>query len=221
MKDLQANLARKYKNEGSKIEKRWSSFDEKQRAKLIEKCVGRGQMGARMIIFLSPEWNLRDLAHSGPKKLIEMLNYRPTNTIFEQYRSGINGTQDDAAYNIDLNTRNRLQDPRPQLIVEDNLLLSMNEEKYGVEIHLSRLSGNPLATIQQARRDNLCVQERLGITIMERQFATYQILNTIVGLRLQSTPQPTVAKERAEKTADVSSEALSKLSLHENTPNSP
>lgn len=168
-----------------------------------------------MLNLLLPEWNLRDLAHSGPEKLLGLLKYRATNTIFEQYRNGHNGGQGGAAYIIDINNCGLRKTPRPERIVEDQQLLFMNDDNYGVEIRLSRLAGNPKVAIQRARQDSLCVQEKVGRTIMERQIATYQIPNTIVGPILQGTIQSNVAKERAEKSADIASEALSKLSLHQ------
>jgi hypothetical protein len=95
IKELQRDLARKYRLYGTKAEQIWRSLGKRQRAEVVKAGCADGAMlrdpgdqSLGIVYLLTPEWNLRDLTQPESDHLLQILEHRATNPLTEQYGEG-------------------------------------------------------------------------------------------------------------------------------------
>ncbi|KZL64223.1 hypothetical protein CI238_00523 [Colletotrichum incanum] len=89
VRDLSADLSSRWERYGPTFEAKWRSLDQSQRARLME------ENGiTKLDNFYVPEWNVYDL-RAKPDILLDMLKYRATAELSEQFHKGpVNGSSD-------------------------------------------------------------------------------------------------------------------------------
>ncbi len=216
-KELHRDLARKYTMHATSIENKWRSFDRHQRATCL-------RAGARDGVVLKepsdttlgnvykilPEWNLRDIAESGPDFLLRLLKHRATKTLFEQYLAGVHDGPGDCAFIVEMI---RAKGLRHAESFRDCYTMFWDEEKYGQSFHILSKHSETLAAFAPAIRAGLCVPQSTGELILQRQVYLLQSLNIIVEDILDEDSQSRDRKERPNKSERAVSAGLSKLTI--------
>ena len=120
IKELQRDLAKKYRIHGARIEEIWRSFDKGQRARAVKAGAAEGAVlkepGDRLlgnVYKIMPETNLRDITEPGSDYLLDILKYRATKSLCEQYREGANNAPGDHAvilHNMRVNNLRHISD---------------------------------------------------------------------------------------------------------------
>ncbi|EFQ29397.1 hypothetical protein CGRA01v4_05158 [Colletotrichum graminicola] len=219
IKDLHADLARKYKRHGSTLERLWRSFDQKQRAK----CVKAGMMDGVLlkhprdvslgnVYKMLPDWNLRDLTEK-PEHLLSMLEHRAKSTLVEQYWTGPNGGQGDYAI-IDESVRTR--NLRHVEAFKDCWTFFLDDDQnYGRSFKI-------LSDHKEVRRDfaaamqaKLCIPQATGEFVLIRQVNILQYLNILVEDILEEGSKERRQKQLPKNPDESASAALSKLSIRD------
>jgi hypothetical protein len=97
--ELYYDLARKYRNVGSKVETIWRKFTPKQREKAMKETTGDGQVlehsrdrsrGMGVFCDYIPEYNLRDI-RSTPEHFLDNFKFRALTPLQNQLYEGVNG----------------------------------------------------------------------------------------------------------------------------------
>jgi hypothetical protein len=95
VRELHGDLARKYRLHGSEVVRLWSSFTKAQRTNAIRQGAAEGvvlkhrnDVSIGDVCKFIPEWNLSDLIDPETTTLTDLLHYRATTTLSEQYRGG-------------------------------------------------------------------------------------------------------------------------------------
>ncbi|THC94933.1 hypothetical protein EYZ11_005572 [Aspergillus tanneri] len=107
LKELHRDLARKYQLHKVAIEETWRSLGRKKREQVIKAGCAEGVVlktpmdrSLGVVCHIIPEWNLRDLAELGSDYLLDHLKHRATNSLCDQYASGVHGGPGDAEFII-------------------------------------------------------------------------------------------------------------------------
>jgi hypothetical protein len=216
VKELHRDLARKYRMHAAKVENVWRSFDKSQRGKCLKAGAANGivlkhpsdpSMGnVHMIV---PEWNLHDLTECGPEFLLDLLQYRATQSLFEQYRDGLNGAPGDYAFIEAVNTEG-LQHAEP---FENYYTLFSDNEKYGESYQVLSNQEHVRNAFESAIRAGLCVPQSTGDLILQRQLTLLQSLNLIIEDILDQGSPSRDRTERPQKPDTATAAAFSKLSI--------
>ncbi|KAK2055508.1 hypothetical protein LY76DRAFT_187200 [Colletotrichum caudatum] len=218
VRDLHADLARRYKRHGATLERIWRSFDQKQRAK----CVKAGMMEGVLlkhprdvslgnVYKIVPDWNLRDLTEK-PEHLLAMLQHRAKSTLMEQYHTGPNGGQGDHAI-IDESVRTR--NLRHVDSFKDCWTFFLdNNDNYGRSIRIVSERNQVHNDFSAAMQANLCIPQATGELVLHRQVNILQSLNILIEDILEQGSKERSQKQRPKNPHDESaSAALSKLSI--------
>lgn len=183
LRQLRADLERKYKQHGQRLQIYWTSFDHSKRAACIKAGTldgavlnNRQDTSLGQVHRIMPEWNLRDLALSGPSVLLDMMKFRATTSLFDQYRTGPNDTPGDAEF-IRRSIQNGLRPSQPRL---NCYTLFMDEEQYGDSYDLGHQKEQALQAFAPAIRAGLCVPQSTGDFIITRQIYLLQSLVILV-----------------------------------------
>ncbi|KAJ5158920.1 uncharacterized protein N7500_008571 [Penicillium coprophilum] len=103
LKALHSDLSRKYRYHAAVIETIWKSFSPNERANCFKAGAADGAVlkhpldrSLGVVYKIIPELNLNDIM-SNPDYLLNILKYRATTTLFEQYCNGCNGGPGDHA----------------------------------------------------------------------------------------------------------------------------
>ncbi|CZR66595.1 uncharacterized protein PAC_16496 [Phialocephala subalpina] len=219
LKRWHGNLKVKYEPNQESIEPKWRSYDESQRIRAVETCFAKGRMlktiGDTSLgkpSKLLPEWNIQDLAKSGPKPLLDILRYRAMNCLHEQYVAGSNGSLGDAEV-----IRNRVH--ANELVTnpyEEGLMMFHPQGKYGEVFAVPAvLPAEQKSTIDQAKEIGYLVPTALGLLIMERQVSAIQILSILIDVIMDDGSTAQTSKKRS-KSKKSTTAAFSTLSLGAN-----
>lgn len=216
VRELQGDLARKYKMHAVAVGNIWRSFDESQRAKCLRAGAANGivlkhssdaSMGnVHMII---PEWNLRDIAECGPEFLLELLRYRATQSPFEQYRDGVNGGAGDRAFIEAMRTKG-LQHAEP---FKNCYTFFWDDERYGESYRVLSNQAHVLKGFEPAIHAGLCIPQSTGELILQRQTTLLQSLNIMIEDILDQGSPNRDRTERPRKPDTAASTALSKSTI--------
>lgn len=219
IKELQRDLARKYRIHGAKIQEIWRAFDKGQRTQAVKAGAAEGVVlkdsGDRSmgnVFKFMPEMNLRDITEPGSDYVLNILKHRATKQLSEQYIKGPdNGPGDHAVivHNMRVNNLRHLDD------FQYSFTLFMDEETYGQSYDTKTKAEyeRAMADLSVVVNAGLCVPQSTGELILLRQLYTLQMLNILVEdiLEIGSTSRNT--KQPSKKPEEAARAALSKLSI--------
>ncbi|KAF5001070.1 hypothetical protein FGRMN_1264 [Fusarium graminum] len=193
LKELHSDLARKYKTHGAKVETAWRSFNRLQRAKCMKAGMAEGAVlktstdtSLGNVYKFIPEWNLADIAEPNSNLLIDILKYRATKSLPEQYSEGVNGSPGDFALIDEMTKKKNLR----HVNSFTNCYTFFYEEKYGESIQVSSEHlDEVLASLRMAIDRGILIPQALGELILQRQITLLQCLNVIIGDILEEGSQ--------------------------------
>ncbi|KXX74300.1 hypothetical protein MMYC01_208563 [Madurella mycetomatis] len=215
LKELHGDLARKYRTHGAAIEKIWRSFDQNQRAQCMRAGAARGEvlrhsMDPSMgnVCKIIPEWNLRDVTDPKSDFFLDMLKHRATNSLFEQYMNGPNGSEGDHNVILSMIHTRGLRHVNP---FKHCYTFFLSEDHYGNSVRIVKDHAETLASFATPINHGFCVPQSTGELILERQITLIQCLNIIIDdiLDLGSRTRDQKALPKKSDTAGLT--AFSKL----------
>nr|ABY83629.1 ipa protein [Plenodomus lingam] len=221
LKDLHADLARKFQRQGPLIEQTWRSLQQRQRETIVRdgsldgvvlKHPDDTSMGA--VYKILPEWNMRDLTAPSSDFLLNLLRHRATTSLQDQYASGVNGSAGDYEHIVDMMCRKNLQ-LRNASDHNDQFTTFHSKEKYGQTF--ATTPGNKrevVASLRSAFQAGLIVPQSTGELIMMRQLYILQALNITFEDILDVGSTTRTAKGPTPRPAENATTALAKLSVH-------
>jgi hypothetical protein len=219
VKDLHRDLMGKYNKHAATVEQYWRSFDQNQRTQCIKAGAAEGvvlkhpldrSMGN--VYKIIPEINLRDISNPESDFLLDLLKHRATNTLLDQYMTGLNGGPGDHAFIKQMmDTRNlRLTNPD-----KNGFTLFLDEDQYGQSMTIMREASQVLAGLATAIRADRCVPQELGELVLQRQLYMLQTLNIVIEDILDIGSRTRDRKKPSKKSDKATTAALSKLSIQE------
>ncbi|KAJ4246530.1 hypothetical protein NW762_013470 [Fusarium torreyae] len=185
IRELYADVARRYRSHGDVIESTWRTFDVCQRRKCFIAGADNGvvlehslttPLGEGYVFFL--EWNLADIVEGEPNVLLDMLKHRATKTLYEQYHEGVNGTAGD--YEV------------ISQIVQDNISSCTNaykncytffrkdEQLYGHSFKVNPHNVAYTAKLRTAVENGDCIPQHVGELVLKRQLTLLQCLKILM-----------------------------------------
>ncbi|MCJ1360101.1 MAG: hypothetical protein MMC33_010104 [Icmadophila ericetorum] len=218
VKELHGDLVRKYRMHAAAVEDIWRSFDRHQReiclkAGALDGIVLKHSLDTSMgnVYKIIPEWNLRDITERGPEFFLNLLKHRATQSLFEQYCSGVNGEAGDHALILEnMRTRNL----RHVESFKNCYTFFLDDEKYGQSFEVLSDRARILEGFQPAIRAGLCIPQSTGELILQRQVTLLQSLNIMIEDILDQGSKSRDRKERPKKSNAVALTVLSKPSIH-------
>lgn len=175
--ELHRDLARKYRNVGSKVESIWRNFTPKQRETAMRESVGDGIVlrhsrdygqGLGTLCEAIPEYNLRDMTPE-PEYYLEMFKFRALTPLFHQLYEGANRMPGDREL-LEKKSKRYEKDYQYQKMV------FFSDENYG-----ERIQHKPdFAGMQTPNADLGLLSRAVGELIVHRQQALFVFLNDIV-----------------------------------------
>jgi hypothetical protein len=218
VRELHRDLARKYQLHKPKIEELWRSFDANQRARVFKAGAHQGlvlknstdrSMGN--VYKVIPEFNLYDIAESGSDYLLNLLKYRASKSLVEQYCEGINGGPGDHLFILNSMRDNNLRHVK-QFKYCFTTFTSESDFGTSYEVADAKKFNETMTALSAAVDAGLCVPQSTGELILERQLYTLQLLNTLTEDILDGSSTKTTGK-RTKKSEEGVSAALSKLTI--------
>lgn len=218
VKELHGDLVRKYRMHAAAVEDIWRSFDSHQR----EICLKAGAMDGIVlkhsldtsmgnVYKFIPEWNLHDITEREPEFFLDLLKHRATQSLFEQYCSGVNGEAGDHAFILETM---RTRGLRHVESFKNCYTFFLDGEKYGKSFKVLKDRAEVLEGFEPAIRAGLCVPQSTGELILQRQGTLLQCINIMIEDILDQGSKSRDRTERPKKSDAVASTALSKLSIH-------
>lgn len=188
------DLTRKYARHATAVEAAWRSMDKAQRIQCIRVGAADGvvlktatdrSMGN--VYKILPEWNLHDIAESGPNYLLDMLKHRATTTLFDQYRAGPGGDPQSGDRGVieESMAKRNLQHTDPFKDCWTFFLNSDDDPRktsdmYGKSYHVVKDNKGHLAAFGPAIKAGLCIPQSIGELILMRQSNVLSCLNIMI-----------------------------------------
>lgn len=219
VKDLYQDLSRKYRLHGSKVEEIWSSFDKTKRTRALRAGAADGvvlkhRMDPTMgnVSKFIPEWNLKDITEPGSDFLVALLRHRATQSLFQQYATGMKpGEPGDHQFIVEMmRTRNL----RHIDSFKDCWSFFMSDEDYGMSYKVTTDPEGFQSSMAKAIQARLCIPQEVGELVITRQIYLLQALTIIVDdiLELGSTTRTRKELPQKKKT-EAAATALEKMSI--------
>ncbi|OAL51569.1 hypothetical protein IQ07DRAFT_642510 [Pyrenochaeta sp. DS3sAY3a] len=223
VRDLHRDLARKYQRHGPRIIQMWTSLSQVQREKSVRACsvedgVLPHSQDTRLgdIYKFVPEWNIQDLTAPSPDHFLDMLKYRATNTLTNQYMFGVNDGPGDYAIIVEMMQKNNIQ---PRGTFRDCYTLFITNSGYGQLIKLvvteMEMRNKVLAQLAPGINSHLIVTQEIGELILVRQGYLLQLLNMVIDDILEAESTTRSQTRFPKQLYGVDLAALSNLSIHE------
>ncbi|KAE8376046.1 hypothetical protein BDV26DRAFT_266480 [Aspergillus bertholletiae] len=218
VKELQRDLARKYRLHGPKIEGIWHSLGKAQRERILRAGAAEGQMlkspidrSLGDVYKVIPDWNLRDITDPDSNYLLDCLKYRATKPLCEQYLEGVNGSPGDAAVILKSMQVHGLKHVEQ---FRYGLTLFMDEAQYGQSFTASdREKYKETMAMMKAGVDaGLIVPQSTGELILERQSILLSAMNVVIQDILEAG-STAGTKAHSKKSDKAAREAMSKLAI--------
>ncbi|KAI6355305.1 hypothetical protein MCOR25_008240 [Pyricularia grisea] len=186
-RELQADLARKYRRHSARIDNVRRSFDQRQRVRCFKSSFATGRYLKHALdrslgdgYLIAPEMNLRYVAESGPDYLLGILKHRDTSSVYDQFFSGPDGSPGDQ-WVIGNNMRTRNLQHSQRHTFEDCYSVFWDEEKYGCSIEVEgRQKDKVLAGLKKAVDAGVLFSQDYGELVLMRQITILQVLNILV-----------------------------------------
>jgi hypothetical protein len=224
LRDLHNDLIHKYKQHGSAVTSFWRAFDSRQRARCLKAGAAEGAIlrhrndpALGNVCKFMPEWNLRDLTESSSDSLLDILKYRATHSLGEQYLQGVDaGPGDYAVIDAMMRTRNL----RHVDSFKDEVTLFIDDDNYG--ICYKGLVKDAFAGLEPLMQAGLCVTRSTGELVLIRQTQLLQVLNIVVEDILDEGSKTRDRKDRPKKDdATTLTTAMSTLTVKSVKPSLP
>ncbi|KAJ4009514.1 hypothetical protein NW766_008631 [Fusarium irregulare] len=189
LEELHGDLKRKWKAHRAKVESAWRSFNKPQRAECMKIGAFEGEVlkhsrdaSLGKVCMFIPEWNLKDITDPESNLFLDILKHRATTSLYEQYRSGHNGTAGD----LDLIDKTARIRNMPHIGDFKNCFTIFCEGKYGFSLRVtdSQRGKEFLSGLESAFRQRYIIPESLGQLIVQRQLLLLQILNLTIDIVL-------------------------------------
>ncbi|KAK4150048.1 ipa protein [Chaetomidium leptoderma] len=221
LKELHADLARKYNKHEAAIQSFWRGFDAEQRERCVragaaEGVVLRHSLDPSMgnVCKIIPEWNLRDIADDGPGDfLLNLLKHRATTSLLDQYHSPSPcGPGDRDLITGMIRTRNlRHVNPYRNCYT----FFYDEDENYGKSFQIRSHHAEVLANFDRAIQAGACIPQSTSELVLERQINLTQCLTILIDDILEEGSQTRAKKTVPNKVDKGASEALAKLTIRD------
>lgn len=155
-----------------------------------------------------PEWNLHDITEPGLDFLLDLLKFRATKTLCEQYCAGVNGAKGDRHFIEEMMNTKGLRCAQP---FKNCYTLFVDGELYGSSYEI--VAKDALAGFQPSIQAGLCIPQSTGELILEKQVMLMQSLNIVIEDILDQGSKTRSRKERPKKPEEEAQAALSKVSI--------
>ena len=165
-----------------------------------------------------PEWNLRDITEPGSDNLLDILKFRATTSLVDQYCSGLNDGPGDYAFIKEMMDTRGLRHVNS---FKNCYTLFYDEHKYGESIQIVREVSQALAGLQTVIQRNLCIPRDVGKLILQRQLYLLQGLNIIIENILELGSQNRDRKKVTKKPERDATAALQSSPFTHNQDRSP
>ncbi len=223
VKELHADLVRKYKKYKASIESFWHSFDATQRAACLRAGATDGDVLRHAMddslgssCNFIPELNLLDIADSGPDFLLDLLQHRATTSLFEQYCVGENGGPGDHGV---IAVIERVKGLRHAQTFDKRITMFLDRDRYGELFRIRGSMNEVFGPLLPAVRDGFCVPESTGQLILVRQLFLTQCLVILIDDILKEGSKSSRANNQMPKKLDKAvSAALAKLTVQDRPP---
>ncbi|KAF9873519.1 hypothetical protein CkaCkLH20_08978 [Colletotrichum karsti] len=217
VKELHADLRRKYQIHAAKLETAWRSFDKAQRTRCIRAGAADGvvlkhnlDISLGSVYKFLPEWNLRDITEPGSDFLLDLLKHRATTTLEQQYINGPNDGPGDHEYIVEMMQKKNLR----HVAEFKDCYTFFLDKYYGQSFHFVREKQATLAQFAPAVRARLLIPQSTGQLILQRQLHLLQVLNIMIEDILDIGSQTRNRKQMPKKDTDFGPiEAFSSLSV--------
>ncbi|TGO09857.1 hypothetical protein BTUL_0152g00120 [Botrytis tulipae] len=217
-KTQHADLARKYKLHGPKIEQIWRSFDQIQRVNVFKVGVVEDgylkhsqdqSIGAPWKIV--PEMNLHDIT-TEPEYLLDHLRHRATTSLLHQYRVGNHDGPGDCMFILE-NMRDK--NLRHTHSFKHCFTGFYDEETYGQSFKATTAVNyrEIITKIASEIKGRTVVSQEVGELVLSRQLHTLIHLNILVADILDAGSTTKSTKPRPKKSNKAVISALSSLSI--------
>jgi hypothetical protein len=221
IKELHRDLANKYRQHGPRLEEMWHSLSQDQRKKIMQAGSRDGAVlkhaedtSLENVYKFIPEWNVRDITAPSSDFLLDMLKYRATVPLKDQYAAGFNGRPGDHAHIVDMMQRKNLRLNNADEY-KDCYTLFLTEDGYGESVKiLAEKREEVLANMKPAIQAQIIVPQATGDLVLMRQMNLLQLLNIVIEDILDTASTTRTKTKRPKKPADEATAALSKLSVH-------
>ncbi|KAK4234342.1 ipa protein [Achaetomium macrosporum] len=222
LKELHADLGRKYKKHEAAIETLWRSFDTTQRAACLRAGAAEGVVLRHStdeslgdVCKFIPECNLRDIADSGPDFLLDLIKYRGTTSLLQQYCEGDRGGPGDHEVIAEMERKRGL---RHVQTFDKCFTLFLDENQYGQSFRMRGVVNELPSPLLSAIHAGLCVPLSRGELIVLRQLYLIQCLVILIDDILDKGSRTRVNKEMPKKSDKAAAEALAKLTIQGRPP---
>ncbi|TLD34354.1 hypothetical protein PspLS_01215 [Pyricularia sp. CBS 133598] len=204
-KELQADLARKYRRHSARIDDMWHSFDQRQRVRCFKSSFATGGYLKHALdrsvgdgYLIAPEMNLGDVAESGPDYLLGILKHRATSSVYDQFFSGPDGSAGD----------------RWRHVFKNCYTVFWDEEKYGWSMKVDPSHKEEvLAGLKKAIDAGVLLSQDYGELILMRQVTILQVLNILVEDILDQGSKTRDRKQLPDKQVRTAADTFSKLAI--------
>ncbi|KAK4201207.1 hypothetical protein QBC40DRAFT_339297 [Triangularia verruculosa] len=220
--DLHADLVNKYRRHAGTIERIWRTLNPAQRTACMKAGSRDGEILRHPLDFklgnvykFIPEWNLQDITKAGSDFFLDLLRFRATTELWDQYATGLNNGPGDHAHIVEMMEKRNLR-----LIERFDNCFSMflpEPDQYGRSYSIVRQDAEIMRGLKPAIDAGLCIPQNTGDLILLRQQYLLQSLNIIIEdvLEAGSKTRAQKAPAKTKKTDTAVSDALSNLQIQD------
>lgn len=215
--EIHQDLARKWKLHSARLEKTWRSMDQKTRLEAVKAGAADGVVlknpsdtSLGNVHKFIPEWNTHEIAAVGSDFLLDMLRYRGTTTLEEQYHSGVDGKPGD--YEVIMHSMQK-KNLRHKVPFTDCYTFFMDGEKYGHSYEVKLEKEATLKAFGPAIKAGVCVPQAVGELVLMRQTYLIQCLNIIIGDILELGSKTRITKKQGKQPVETATDSFSKLGI--------
>lgn len=208
VQELYHDLARKYRNVGTKVDAIWRKFTPKQREEAMRESTGDGKVlrssrdpGLSGLNRFIPEYNLQDMT-SAPEHFLNIFKFRASTPLYDQLYEGVSEGLAD---------RELMEKPgmRYPGVSPEEKTVFLEGEHYGKSFMPGPASGGSFPGLPFEQAKFIIIPRTLGELILIRQQLLFQFLNHIIEeiLDLGSETRKTTAPKKHENEALTSAVA--------------
>ncbi|KAI1738243.1 hypothetical protein F4680DRAFT_426560 [Xylaria scruposa] len=220
--ELHRDLAGKYRTHGPRLKELWRNMGPPQRARAMKAGARRGEVlkhsrdpSMGNVCKFMPEWNLKDVTEAGSDFLLNLLEYRATKSLEEQYCAGFDNSQGDYELIVEMMRTRNLRHVDP---FKDSYTMFIGGDRYGWSFEIVEDKEGILAGLRVAIDAGLCVPRSVGELVLTRQIYLLQCLNIMVEDILDEGSTTRNQKQRPKKSSNAVTTAISQLSLKPSMP---
>jgi hypothetical protein len=211
LQELQRDLARKYRNVGSKVDTIWRNFTPKQREKAMRGSIGDGKVlkhshdrSLGVLCYYIPEYNLRDMT-SKPEHFLDMFKFRASTSIYDQLYEAVNGGPGDRELMEQTGMLNTS-------VPKEAKTVFIEGEYYG-QSFAPKTPGKLFPELTFENANLLVIPTALGHVIVSRQMFLLAYLNPIVAEILDLGSETRTQKGPEKSPQEALATALTHLNI--------